>query len=165
VRALLLVVLGFALISCGEEREAAAPASAAIGPPRDCPVTSVAEPFVPPEPYASKVPPLYESSWYGTERLWTWLRADGTLPMARDRSGYFQKSFWWAPGADGIRVTARRLDGPSPPVSIAQQGVSSRYDLGEFLLIGLELPDRGCWEITGHAGGAELSFVVRVTPG
>jgi len=166
-----VALLGLAFAACGgEEREVVSPASAhapALQPGGDCPTTPVPRPpFVPPEPYPAG-PPGYARSWYGTERLWTWLRADGTWPMMRADGAYFDKSFWWRPDGNpaSFRVTGRRLDAHAPPVDITQATNGSRYDLGEFMLVGLELPELGCWEITGHYGAERVSFVVRVTRG
>jgi hypothetical protein len=35
--------------------------------------------------------------------------------------------------------------------------------MGAFMLLGLELPAEGCWELTGHYHDRSLRFVVRVT--
>jgi hypothetical protein len=156
-----LLLAGLALAACGEEQEVGAPLAVAQ-PAADCRPTPLPDPpFVPPDPYPA-TPPAYDRAWYGNERLWTWLRADGTWPMAHQAGAYFDKSFWWAPGGGRLRVTAVRLDAPAPPVEISRANPSSRYDLGDFLLVGLELPARGCWEITGHHGAERVSFVVRV---
>jgi hypothetical protein len=38
-------------------------------------------------------------------------------------------------------------------------------DIGSAMLVGIGLPTAGCWEITGHLKGTQLSFVVRVAGG
>ncbi len=41
---------------------------------------------------------------------------------------------------------------------------SSRGDIGPFMVIGVDIPTLGCWEITGQSAGAILRFVVWVAP-
>jgi hypothetical protein len=129
-----------------------------------CPVTRVrSRPFVPPAPYPATPPPLYgDVFWYGTERLWTWLEADGTTSRS-------DKSFWWREGYDwmtetspALLVTGRRLDAAAPAVTSSGATNGFREDIGAFMLTGLEFPTGGCWEVTGHYGGERLRFVVRV---
>jgi hypothetical protein len=137
-----------------------------------CPTTRPPDPpFAPPAPYPDTPPPLYgDKFWYGTDRLWTWLDADGTWPMPGAPGGVqSDKSFWWREGYDWqtettppLQVTARRLDAAAPPVSVSAATNGFRDDIGAFMLLGLELPDEGCWELTGHYAGRTLSFVVRV---
>jgi hypothetical protein len=137
-----------------------------------CPTTRPPDPpFAPPAPYPATPPPLYgDKFWYGTDRLWTWLDADGTWPMPGAPGGVqSDKSFWWREGYDWqtettprLRVTARRLDAAAPPVTVSDATNGFRDDIGAFMLLGLELPDEGCWELTGHYAATTLSFVVRV---
>ena len=129
-----------------------------------CPVTRPPRPaFVPPAPFPRRPPPLYgDVFWYGSERLWTWLEADGTARRS-------DKSFWWREGYDWqaepsppLLVTARRLDGTAPAVASPGATNGFRDDIGAFMLTGLDLPTGGCWEVTGHYRGQHLRFVVRV---
>jgi hypothetical protein len=137
-----------------------------------CPTTRPPDPaFAPPAPYPATPPPLYgDKFWYGTDRLWTWLEADGTWPMPGAPGGaQSDKSFWWREGYDWqtettppLQVTARRLDAAAPPVTVSHATNGFREDIGAFMLLGLELPAEGCWELTGHYAGSTLTFVVRV---
>ncbi len=140
----------------------------ALNPPASCPVTLPPDPpFTPPSgarPYAGEF-------WYGTEALWTRLRADGTWQMAHRDGAYFDKSFWWRRGYDwraepepALTVTGRRLDAPAPPLAASRATNGFHGDLGSFMLVGVGLPAPGCWEITGRIAGTELSFVVWVGP-
>lgn len=61
-----------------------------------------------------------------------------------------------------LRVTGRRLDVAAPTVTTSAATNGFRQDIGPFMLLGLELPDGGCWELTGHYAGRSLHFVVRV---
>jgi hypothetical protein len=64
------------------------------------------------------------------------------------------------PCTDHIRHAAgRRRDGFQ--TTWATNGYHP--DLGSFMLGGVEIPAPGCWELTGHYKGYELSFVIWVT--
>ena len=138
-----------------------------------CAVTRPEPAFVAPSPYPAAPPPLYESEWYGSEALWTMLDPDGEVwrfPVGPDHLA--EKTFWWSvewPGMraepqPGISVVGTRLDAPgtftSGPGTNAQ-----RDDFGEALLVGVEIPSAGCWQITASYRGAVLSYVVLVTDG
>jgi hypothetical protein len=140
--------------------------------PASCPVTKPPEhPFVPPAPYPSKF--TANGFWFGTNKLWINLRADGTwkgLPKWPDGT-VRQKLFWWREGYDWhrepqpkLRVTGKRLGASASPL---QSGVSHGWTSDQdhpFIVNGINLPALGCWEITGRVDDAELSFVVWVTP-
>jgi hypothetical protein len=175
-----IVVLSLLLAGCGaaaaDDPAPAAPAARSVAAragaaPGSCPTTRPPDPaFVPPAPYPPRPPSVEDGKvWYGTDELWTWLRADGTWPMAHDRHGLFDKSFWWRQGYDWttettprLRVTGRRLDGPAPTFTSSPATNGFEPSMGAFMLVGLELPTGGCWELTGHYHGRSLRFVVRV---
>lgn len=145
-----------------------------------CPVTVPPQPgLIPPEPYPPE-PPLFpepfQDVWYGSPELWTILDHNGAvwrgLPVAQDghvgdKTLWFSENFSTAEGEDftgdaDITVTAVHLDGSSPEV-IERGGVPSfNRDIKNFMLVGLELPEPGCWEVTATYRGAELSYVVLV---
>jgi hypothetical protein len=172
-RQLLLLVTALALLApaCGPPgpaRVAAATggeAAAGVGvATASCPVTRPPRTvFVPPAPYPRRPPRLYgDVFWYGTDRLWTWLEADGTARRS-------DKSFWWRRGYDWrtetsprLLVTGRRLDVAVPAVTVAGATNGFRGDIGAFMLTGLDFPTGGCWEVTGHYRGERLRYVVRV---
>ena len=176
----LIAAVSLLLAACGAPTAPApAPAptarSVAIQPSAAaafCPTTQPPDPpFVPPAPYPP-TPPSVESGkvWYGTNELWTWLHADGTWEMARDEHGLFDKSFWWRQGYDwrtettpALRVSGRRLDAPAPTVTSSDATNGFEESMGAFMLLGLELPAGGCWELTGHYHGRSLRLVVWVT--
>jgi hypothetical protein len=188
----LLATLALLLVGCGPPHaDAMVPASA--GPPAadalapapgaadapsprpargTCPTTRPPRPrFVPPAPYPPRPPASAGARlWYGTDDLWTWLDADGTWEMAHDRHGLFDKSFWWRRGYDWrtetsprLWLTGRRLDGPAPAVTVSDATNGYEASMGAFMLVGLEVPTAGCWELTGHYHGRSLRLVVRVT--
>jgi len=140
--------------------------------PGSCSVTRPDPAFVPPAPYPEVAPPLYESEWFGSAELWTMIHRDGEVwnHFPRGPDHLFVKSFWWSLAwagsrddpTPGITVAGTRLDGPgtftSGPVTNAQ-----RDDFGEAMLVGMEIPSPGCWQITATYGDAVLSYVVWVT--
>jgi hypothetical protein len=141
--------------------------------PDTCPITKQGDqPFVPPAPYAAKA--SAGSFWFGTDRLWTILRQDGAwagLPHYTPSDPTFrQKLFWWRQGYDWraeprphLNVTGRRLDAPAPPLVADRASNGYReQDWWSFMVVGINLPTLGCWEIKGHYGNDEAIFVVWV---
>jgi hypothetical protein len=140
-----------------------------------CPVTVPPQSaFVPAEPYPPEPP--FEAVWYGTNELWTYLDPNGAvwrdLPVGDDGSVgdktlWFSDSFSTAEGEDfsgdgDITVTAARLDGSAPTV-VEEGGVPSfNRDIKNFMLVGLVLPEPGCWEVTARYQGTELTYVLQV---
>lgn len=102
--------------------------------------------------------------------MWTWLDANGTWLMVGAPGGVqSDKRLWWREGYDWqaettprLQVTGRRLVAPAPTVTASDATNGFREDIGVFMLLGLELPDEGCWELTGHYAGTNLRFVVQV---
>ncbi len=111
--------------------------------------------------------------WYGDESLWTALPPDGvwdTLP--RNPGGYTQKLLWWRVGYSwtgepepDLQVTAHRLDDPAIAFSESPATNAFAPDIQSAILIGVEFPTPGCWQITGRYADAELSYVVQIEPG
>lgn len=114
--------------------------------------------------------------WFGSDKLWTDLRADGTwqgLPHYTPESTSFrQKLFWWRQGYDWLaepnpflKVTGRRLDAPAQALASSQANGSYRHeDWESFMVVGIDIPTYGCWQITGRYGDDELTYVVIVAP-
>jgi hypothetical protein len=150
-------------------------APASQSDPKACPVTVPPQPgFVPPEPYPPEPP--FESVWYGTAELWTSIDPNGSvwrdLPVEPDGS-VGDKTLWWSEsfstaenedfaGNANLTVTAERLDGSGPKV-VAEGGTPSfNRDIKNFMLVGLVLPEPGCWEVTARYRGTELAYVLQV---
>jgi hypothetical protein len=129
--------------------------------PETCPVSNASDhPLIPPWPYP-KVPDV-GGSWFGTDRLWIALSMDGTW------RGYRQKMQWWRQGYDyrtepepKLKVTGKRLDAPAPPLMAKTNNVGGPIP---SMMVGMNFPAPGCWEITGHYESDELTFVVWVAP-
>lgn len=113
-------------------------------------VTRPDPPFAAPPPYPSS-PPDENKAWFGTPQLWTMLEADGEVwdvPWA-------QKTFWWSSAWAGMReeqepgitVTATRLDGPGTVTSDDATNAADDSLGGEAMLVGIELPTAGCWQL------------------
>jgi hypothetical protein len=146
--------------------------SPAVGGLAACPVTPAPQPaFVPPPPYPAVVPAPGEF-WYGTADLWTVGRDDGVwrdLPYGD--TGYRQKIFWWRQGYNGelepepkLTVTGERLDGPAPPLLASRATNAYHSSFHWAMLVGVDIPIAGCWEITGQLDDHTLSFVIWVEP-
>ena len=178
------------VITVGLMTACADPSGSAIGPVRadatlmpsatsrqvdDCRVTIPPRPgFVPPQPYPSA--PSSEGVWYGSADLWTILDSRGAvwrgLPVGKDghvgdKTLWFSEKFSTAEGEDfsgkaEITLTAVQRDGSAPQI-VAEGGVPSFNDhILNFLLVGLAVPEPGCWEVTARYEGAELSYVMLV---
>jgi hypothetical protein len=145
---------------------------AAAIPPQDCPLTQAPQTaFNPPPPYPPDAPSANEF-WYGSNALWTAVPNSGVwsdLPLNSD--GYTQKIFWWSekfsirdePEPD-LAVSGRRLDAQAAPLNVSRATNAFAGDIKTAMLVGVDFPTTGCWEITGVYKGAELSFVIWIAP-
>jgi tetratricopeptide (TPR) repeat protein len=139
--------------------------------PESCPVTKApAHPLVPPYP-AEDYP---GSFWFGSEKLWINLPADGTwkgLPHYNPTDTAFrQKLLWWHKGFNGrknlqpiLKVNGKRLDFPAPTFEVEESANTYGGPDSRFIVVGIDIPTLGCWKIKGVFGAAELSFVIWVT--
>jgi hypothetical protein len=106
--------------------------------------------------------------WYGSEALAVMLPPDGVWRGMGPKHRYRDKLFWWSygfsPGSEShLVVRGRRLDGESPAADISKTTNAHSPSLGGWtMLVGVEFPSDGCWEITGEYLGQRLSFVVAV---
>jgi len=91
------------------------------------------------------------------------------LPV--DDGVFGQKWIWWSDASSGaaesmppITVTGRQLDGSASleAKAGAPGNTGFREDIGSFMMVGIEIPAAGCWELTARYGDAELSYVVMV---
>ncbi|MGH8947121.1 MAG: hypothetical protein ACRDVL_13365 [Acidimicrobiia bacterium] len=137
--------------------------------PNSCPVTVLGkEAFTPASEALEGPPKMYDAVWYGTPELYTMINRDGKDSANRWLGG--EKTFWWSenfsisdePEPD-INVTARRLD-KKTTYEANQTTHGMRDDIGNFMLVGVTLPEAGCWELTATYRGASLSYVIWVAP-
>ena len=152
-------------------QSAAATPTPSPGAAAACAVTRPEPVFKAPKPFPVRPPAYYRSDWYGSGHLWTMLDHDGETwqHLPTSPSGLTQKTFWWSQdwiAADepepAISVTGHRLDGPGG-FSFGP-GTNATADFGTAMLVGIEIPTAGCWEITARYRTATLSYVVSVRP-
>jgi hypothetical protein len=140
-------------------------------PDSACPVTMPQNPpFTPPAP--SPASPPGEHFWYGSDSLWTALPQNGVwAALPHNPEGYTQKLIWGRKGYSSTEqpepqliVTGRRMDAPAPPLHVDKATNVLADDIGSAMMVGVDFPTLGCWEISGRYQEAELSFVVWVLP-
>jgi hypothetical protein len=111
--------------------------------------------------------------WYGSLKLYTQIDDDGEVWAGLPHSalGYTQKTFWWREGYRPsqepnpvVYVTGRRLDGPGTFGFGPGTNASAGGDFGSAMLVGIDIPSTGCWELTATYYGETLSYVVWVGP-
>jgi hypothetical protein len=103
---------------------------------------------------------------HGDDNLWTQLWPEGTVVFRPGGPGFvlpdgsLQMKFPWWRGVQGrLIIEGRRLDADAPAL---RAHIPNGYGASGFQATGLIFPTPGCWEVTGHAGEATLSFVVSV---
>ena len=125
------------------------PGNAQGAVPKTCSVTTPHQTstFVPPAPYEAK-PWGHELFLVGTDRLWT------QLPITGIWNG--GKMFWWRQGYDAhqeprpkLQVTGKRLNGLAPILK-GTDPTNAFAPPRSAMLIGVEFPTIGCWEIIGR---------------
>ncbi|HNH79958.1 MAG TPA: hypothetical protein PLD33_15050 [Anaerolineales bacterium] len=130
----------------------------AIGNPFavECPVTT---------PNGSTPPgetATYEG-YLGNGKLWTSLWPEGKIimtPENRNADGSLSMKWLWWRGVSGpLSIEGRRLDAEAEPL---RSFISSGYGDIDFQVSELIFPTTGCWEVTGYAGNASLTFVTEV---
>lgn len=138
--------------------------------PSTCAVTRPALPlFVPSDPQ-SRNPPGPSQFWYGTNDLWTALPLSGVWGRATSTMPYREKIFWQSASYQGeavpdITVTGRRLDGDSAPFGVDRPTSASGPGIGRSMLVAVDFPTRGCWQVTAEYAGHSLSFTAWVAGG
>lgn len=66
---------------------------------------------------------------------------------------------WWRAVVGKLTIEGRRLDAPAPPLGA---WIPDGYGLTGFQATAIIFPTEGCWEVTGKAGEASLTFVMIV---
>ncbi len=126
--------------------------------PEECPVTKASDP---------------ETRLYGPQGgLQVFITNDGIwdgLPQSEE-GGFGQKVFWKYPGYSqteepipAITLTGEQLDGNGTFEPLGPGTNAGASDLlGAAILTGVEIPNAGCWQLTGQYRDSQLSFVVWV---
>jgi hypothetical protein len=137
--------------------ESESPSLASAGPPRAgiCPLTLPNE----------RTPRGQADAGmnHGNGKLWTAMWPHNVLIASgsyiRPDGSVWMKWPWWRRVKGRLTVTGRRLDGEAPPLTAA---IPSGYGDRGFQPSGITFPTEGCWEVTGAAGSARLTFVTLV---
>jgi hypothetical protein len=99
--------------------------------------------------------------------VWRGLPVGQGVHAIGDKTLWFSENFTTPRGEDfsgnaDITVTAVRLDGDARTV-IQEGGVPSfNRDIKNFILVGVGVPEPGCWEVTARYRGAELTYVLQI---
>ena len=134
--------------------------------------SSCATTVAPASPFAEPSPSSASRFWYGSEDLAVLLRRGGTWRGMGPSHNYRTKLVWWRQGYSGapeprpeLVVSGRRLDGEAPPATVSRATSCHHMDFGGWaMLVMVEFPASGCWEVTGQYKGKVASFVVEVVP-
>ena len=154
--------VGHAAPSASDTSQGLSPSPRATSPHSDgaaCPVTRP-NGASPPEGEAP------DGNWLGNGRLWTVLWRKGMVVVPPDSvepdGGLGMKFPWWrAPDVHGVlHITGHELTLGFP----VRADVPDGYGDTGFQASGIVFPVEGCYQVTGEAGGAQLTFVTMVRP-
>ena len=159
-------VVSLALVAMGQ---AAAAEQWKTPVPESCPVTRSAPEtrFTPPSPHLAAKPndPMF---WFGSDALYVFLSADGRWHGQAASTGTRNRSFWYRKDAEWreefpyqFKVTAKRLDTDGPLIAFPRVH-NAIMGKEVAMLFMLELPERGCWQVTGNYKSDSLSWVTWV---
>lgn len=103
--------------------------------------------------------PIRADRPHGNGKLWTVLPPDGKLMITPEGGTLRWKFPWWRAVRGQLTIVGRRLDEAGGQL---KADIPTGYGETRFQASGVFFPSEGCWEITGIAGGAALTFVVEV---
>jgi hypothetical protein len=103
---------------------------------------------------------------FGNSDLWVGgLGVDGVITagsqFVESDGSIGWKLGWYRLLPGDLTITGRRLDAPAPPL---RASVPDGYGTIHFQASGVWFPTEGCWQVTGHLGRSELTFVTFVVP-
>jgi hypothetical protein len=97
---------------------------------------------------------------HGNGSLWVSISGENVVVGDPEASGAVTAKFpWWRGVSGALRIEGRRLDRAAPPLSA---NIPDGYGATGFQASGVSFPTVGCWEVTGRAGSASLTFVTLV---
>lgn len=123
-------------------------------------------------PAATGLPDSLEGTdthvWVGSPGLAALVPKDGHWTGMGADHNYRNKWWWWREGYRAIDETrpelmilATRLDAPAAPV--VRTGATSAFgEDWDRILVGMEFPASGCWDIFASYRGEELRFIFKV---
>jgi hypothetical protein len=143
-------------------------------PANDCPRTTSQDPF-----FGS-----WRPGWYGGEGLAVTLSEDGVWSTTAQGAAIAEKVFWWSSAfrlgtESSLKVEIKNLMAAPMTARISKPtnaylGELERLNESELyrvtgsfekdkwvMLVGIDFPDPGCWQITGEYLGQKLTFVVK----
>jgi hypothetical protein len=82
--------------------------------------------------------------------------------VAVARDGLDERRHWRTQLALERSATIAELGAQQRQGEVGPRGPSFNRDIKNFILVGLGLPEPGCWEVTAEYKGAELSYVLFV---
>lgn len=137
-----------------------APSRPTLADAATCPVTKplgLGEPGTD-RPFASS------SLAFGNAHVWVVpLQVDGIFradSRSAESDGSLSTKFgWWRIASGTLVVTGHRLDASAPPLRAT---IPDGYGDSGYQSSGVAFPTEGCWELTGTAGSASLTFVLFV---
>lgn len=104
--------------------------------------------------------------WHGTAKLAVVLPEGGRWRGLGPTHNFRDKLFLWSEGFEvglekNLKVTGVQLDAPGQQAVVSRPTNAYAESLGGWaMLVLVELPSAGCWEITGEYMGEKLKFVV-----
>ena len=95
--------------------------------------------------------------------LWTWPSVNAAS-LVRSDGAVHVKLGWWRVAPGELTLAGRRIDGsaPAPRVSV---GTVEAYGEKGFVSSSLLFATRGCYEVVGRLGEAELPVILRIDVG
>lgn len=108
-------------------------------------------------------------AWYGSRNLAALIPVDGQWSGTGPENGYANKFWWYREGFDAriepkpdLIISGLRLDDVAEPVQV--NNATSGFGNGwHAMLVGIQFPSPGCWELRGsYNGSEELSVVLKV---
>ena len=170
----LALLMALSLAACGSEDSASAPALTPSPTPQANPTATATIPAsqaylaCPVTPPNGSTPPGEQPNpdHLGNGALWTGLWPYGRVVFQSGGPGQIHqdgslemKFFWWRGVRGQLEISGRRLDGAAPPLGA---DIPTGYGDTGFQATSLIFATEGCWEVTGRAGGASLTFVTFV---
>ena len=117
---------------------------------------------------AGALPASKSHGWYGTDQLAALIPRDGHWSGMGPARNYGDKFWWWAAGyspsddpVPNLVVSATQLD-HQDSYSHSSKATHGYGDDWGAMLVGMEFPRAGCWQVTGSYRGRELRMVLEV---